>query len=447
MRDRTLLYGLPLRDEGKATVESLRSYVQRLAFAHCLKPRALLELVIEQSGGCLTGPGAPFHLGELVKDWSVHAGGRTGTRLVQLLQAATGVDPSRSTLAHIANLVAEQHLVQAGPGRYCPVCVRCDVAFGEDADPETGHGQLLWEVSAVAACPVHGVRLRQANACGAEEGSRLPVNVKPSLSHVCRGCGSISFRCVAGETEAATAGEIAAAHQIGRVLAAPRDMAEQWSEASLLTGLRAAIDAAFEGQVVRAARELGLSRGSVCTWAGGKGRPNLSALTRLACHAGLDLAEIFSGRAVRLVEMPQVQAEGKGEVKADAAVSRLRGYRRMTDPKAIEQALRDAVLQEDPPSLRQVADLHGISPRQMRELWPALTDALVEVGATSRQQAAANAAAQALATYERSAMNLKEQGVAVTAKSLQKASGLVAFSQNRARVAAMRQVIRKFGPA
>lgn len=440
MRERTMLYGLPLRDENKPTVESLRSYVQRLAFAHCMKPRALLEHVIARTGGLQVGPAATFNLQDLTKEWSVHAGGRTGARLLEILRAATGANPSRGTLSHLTALVAEQHLVQTGPGRYCPLCVRCGAREDGNADPEVGHGQLLWEVSAVSACPVHGVRLRAAADCGAEVRDQLPVNERPSLSHVCRGCGSIGFRCIAGEPDAATAEEIMTAHQIGRLLAVQRETASLWSPATLQAGLRAALDAAFEGQVVRAAREVGLSRGTVCTWAAGKIRPNLTGLARIACHADLDLVEMFSGRAVRLSARPQVL----GTVDGQGAPGRLRGYRRMTDLAAVEEALRQAVLEESPPSLKQFANSRGITSRHVRELWPALANALTAASALRQQQECVEKASQTLAAYEMSAASLKKQGISVTPKSLQRTSGLVAFTHNRPRVAALRQVIKKY---
>lgn len=443
MLERTLFYGLPLRGLGTASVESLRSYVQRLAFAHHLKPRGLLEILKERIGG----EGAPLFLHSMLRDWRVHGSGPTGTRLCAMLQAATGVELARSTLGHISGLLAEQHLVLTGIGRYCPVCVQenagghCD-DFGEGRMAMAGgaaHGQLLWEVSAVSACPAHGVRLQDAGKCGAPEQERLTVNSKPSLSPVCRGCGSIGFRCASGVSEAASASEVLAAQQVGQLLAVSDEVASAWTAKTLQAGLRAVVALAYEGQVVRAAREAGLSRSSVCSWAAGSLRPNLAGLVQLACHSRTDIVEMFGGRAVPLSGTPWVRDTNVPPTD----IARRRSYRRLVNAAEVEAALRAAVLEAEPPTLRRFADRHQTSPRHLRERWPDLSEALANAASLRRQMEAGARAANATATYERAAADLLKQGKPVTPKLLQQTTGLVAFSQNQSRLSVLRDVVRR----
>ena len=130
MLKRTLFFGLPLAGVGTPVVESLRSYVQRLAFAHNLKPRVLIEVLLER----FPWEGEPVDLSEVMKQWEVHGRGEVGRKLRERLERATGVDLQSSRFGSFSRLVAGQHLAKLGRGRYCPVCVLEDGA----------HGQLLW---------------------------------------------------------------------------------------------------------------------------------------------------------------------------------------------------------------------------------------------------------------------------------------------------------------
>ena len=205
MLKRTLFFGLPLAGVGTPVVESLRGYVQRLAFAHNLKPRVLIEVLLER----FPWEGEPVDLSEVMKQWEVHGRGEVGRKLRERLERATGVDLQSSRFGSFSRLVAGQHLAKRGRGRYCPVCVLEDGA----------HGQLLWETACVKACPVHKVKLRDAATCGAPSDQHLPAHRRPKVPYACSMCGSLGFACVTSEPEAADDADIWVATQIGQLLA------------------------------------------------------------------------------------------------------------------------------------------------------------------------------------------------------------------------------------
>jgi hypothetical protein len=140
---RSLFYGLPLEGVGTWEVESLRSFVERLAYAHCFKPLALLEKLL-----------AHFPLGEaklsllaVVRFWDVHGTANAGNLVTERLELATLTKLASAGLRRFAHVLSPAHLARSKHERavYCPACV----AEGD----ELGHGRLLWEVQCVTGLP------------------------------------------------------------------------------------------------------------------------------------------------------------------------------------------------------------------------------------------------------------------------------------------------------
>lgn len=464
MLERTFLYGLPLAGVGTPGVESLRGYTQRLAFAHNFKPRALVEMLQER----YPREGGDFDISTVLKEWAVHCGGDVGESLRDRLERATGEDLKASTLAHISHVVARPHLAKTGRGRYCPGCVTED----------DHHGRLLWEVACVNACPTHGVRLRSAAECGAEPDDRLKGNSRPRLSHVCSGCGSIGFKCIEDEPEAATPAEIWVAKQVGRLLACGAGTYQAWSTESLQRGMHQLVEGVYGGSVVEASLSAGLSRSSVCTWSSGKHRPSLAGLMQLCHHAQVDVVELLSGRlsnppdyddTAELAGVHSDNEEGTRTGEAPAVADRVvraglavcpRGQARapidlMGRPyqvrecslETLRQALQAAVSESPPPNLTELAGRLGTSRRFLREKWPAESTALATVAAQHRDGLWRGKFDESLEAYERAAKELLGREMPVTSKYLQQVSGLVAFSHNPSRVRAVAEVVRRHSPA
>jgi hypothetical protein len=426
MLERSLFFGIPLLGAGTGAVESLRSYVFRLAFEHGTKAQALLLLAIERLGWTGTLPA----LAEVLKLWNLHGGKELARRLVQLLERATGQGLQESTWADFAPLLAEQHLIRTGHGRYCPLCVQDEGAYG----------QLLWETACVSACPLHAVRLRDSNVCGAPDDA-LGRAQRPRLSHVCNSCGSIGFVCIKEEPEAASEGEVWAAKSVADLLATPRAVVSTWTDETVRRGLQALLNAMYGGSVVKAAQAAALGRGTVCTWLKGRARPNLRDLVKLCQTCDADVSKLMSGEFARRSSAH----EGARPVAADPNLKRI--YRARLVPLEVEQFLRDAASEVPPPSLRQFATLHGTYVEQLWSKWPELSKALVDARHAHARVDSDRRRTEAEQTYERAAQMLQASGLPITPKYLQQASDLVAFSRNTPRVEALMAVVARYRPA
>jgi hypothetical protein len=451
MLERTFLFGLALAGVGTAHVESLRSWVLRLAFAHCVKPRKLFEMLLERFP--LEGPN--IDLSEVLKLWDVHGSGGVAAKLRSRFEQATGVDLGPATLTSFSSLLAEQHLLQRGTGRYCPECVKEDGA----------HGRLLWEVACVKACPVHRVRLRDASVCGAPKHEHLKLNARPRLVPVCSSCGSVAFACVADVPEAATEDEVWVATQVGRLLACGSETAAAWSSEHICLGLHKLVERCYGGSGVKESASAGLSRSSVCTWRAGVYRPSLGGLVQLCHHAQADVVALLGGRCesalardavdpltllngrTETAGAPAAALEARHVDESRAPVDLLdRSYvRRACNLEDLSKALQAAIAESPPPNLTQFAERVETSARYINDKLPDLARALVKASTRYRKEVCDEKFDGAASAYADAARSLVASGKPVTPKYLQKVSGLVAFSQNPTRVRAMASAMQKFG--
>lgn len=429
MAERTLFCGLPLEGRGTWEVESLRSYIERLAYAHSFKPRRLLEALFSR-----------FPLGDesinmqhLLRFWDVHGHADAGPVLVRRLEAATLTPLTASTMRRFERLFSLVHLVRQKNPVYCPECC-------SDHEMPT-YGRLLWEVQGVTACPKHRVLLRSVKRCDAPAAERLSVNRRPAMRAVCGGCGSIGFACVAEPAEPATDSAVWVAQQAGALLALDDSQLDGLTRESCLVGLRDVVQQAFGGSVVNASLDSGLARATVHTWLHGDGRPSLAKLLQFCLRARADLLELLRGR---------YQSTAKSDVEGPGPLTHLapRPYvRPAMSRQDMEQRLKAALAAEEVVSVRRLCNEIGISPRSARELFPDLVRVLAKrsmvKGATDDERRFQEASE----AYERAAEQLRAEGKFIGVKYLQQRAGLVAHSRNPARVRALRQVLEKMGDA
>lgn len=424
--DRTFLFALQPAGVGTACVEGFRSYTERLAFEHSFKPRALLEALttrypLERKLG----------VHSLLKNWDVHGLGPVSLQLLNRLEQATGVSLRATTLHRFGHLFPCMHLTRSGDPVHCPECVK--------AADGLSHGQLLWDVCGVNACPAHGLRLRSSKHCGAPESARLQVTQRPALRSVCSDCGALGFSCITSPPEAAAEPEVWVAQQVGSLLALSDDEASAITKQSLLQGLQSLVREAFGG-VVGASKRCQLSKGSLSAWVRGLGPISLGAVLQLCSFARVDLLKVLRGQVAA--------GDCAGDVAGAGLLILSRKYQKTvisdTDARA---ALSAAASRPEPASLAGVAKALGMDIRVVRTRFPeearALADAHAKYLATRRRQGLEDVERAYLAA----ATELSEQGRRVSRKSVQQHARLVAFSQNSPRVEILREVVARFTPA
>lgn len=424
---RSQFFSLPLLGVGTASTESLRSYIYRLAMAHHLRPKALVQNLLLRHEAL----SALSNLDEMFKFMNIHGDGGRANRLLDLFGESTGVDLQVATLGRFRTVLSPTHLVRR-KAFYCPDCVRVE------GDGTTfPHGHLLWEVDCVTACPEHGVRLRPADACGGPPADRLPLNKRPQHSSVCHSCASIGFWCVTSPPEAASASELWVARQVGRMLAVSPETVGQFTSEQLREGIRALVAAKHGGSEVEAALDAELSRNLVWYWARTNGLPSLPLLLQLCAANGADVVALLSGQFVE---------------SDDPAPARIRlvqrSYRRMTMTHAeLKLAVDAACLESPPPTATALARRLNMTERRLRVLVPEELARLVALNSEHRRVVEERTYDDAVQAYEGAAKALQAEGKYVGEKYLQQRAGLAAFSHNRNRRRALAEVLAKYRSA
>jgi len=424
MRERTLFYPLKPMGEGTPEVESSGSYIRRLAFAHSEMPTTLMRQMLtafpfdEANGRTVEEIVMGINLGYVV-----------GNRVMQRLEKSTGTRLMATSPVRFNEFLSMRGLQRNEAGTYCPCCVQ--------ESSEISYGHLAWELTAVAACPKHGVRLRSAKVCGAPKEEHLKSMNRPSLFGVCACCGSIGFGCMTGEPEPASNYEIWVAHQVGELVALPTAEVEAMTAESVRKGIVAVVKEAFNGSVVRAAKRSGLGRSSVCVWANGTVAPALDSLVRLCFGANASLVALLKGQFVA------AQCAEPGGIWSDIP---RRQYRKTSlSDQQIREAILAAANQPVPPSAKELARSLNVDVTLLRKRFREEQNVLVASHQKHRDRETQRRYDNAHSLFMAAADSLAKSGKAVGRANLQKLTGWVSYESCRGiRHRAMVDVLGRF---
>ena len=339
--ERTRLVSLAPVGVGTPFVESLPSYLLRLAAVHWLDPGVLAELVLPPQ---ITGASSSFYERFVDTGGSLIGIGAAAEAWSSALAQLTGrLDVRRTTLLPLAGLLGRTHL-----RREAAVCRRC---LGETTTaaelPPGGVGEpLAWSVAAVTVCTRHRTKLEVS--CPACARPLRALGWRARTGH-CRGCDAwlgdlMMISAAADDDDAGPVDEWAlwAAERVGAMLAQP-PVAVERQRTLVVHAVEGAVLAAGSGNAL--ARALDVSRGLVSEWRAGKVVPGLPSLLALCAMAEIDPAGLVRGElaTVPAPHPPRIGATRKG-----------------VDWPAIEAALRRELESPHPRSPGEVLDALGV---------------------------------------------------------------------------------------
>ena len=276
---RSVLHALTPIGIGTPDVESLLSYLCRLAVSHAVSVTELSRKVARTVGWELSDHynWKRLHLsgnGEAASNWS------------GALSALTSVGQlDQLTLLPWADVIAQQSLTTTS-ARWCPQCLAEDRASGRSP-----YLRLAWDVGCVTACPLHKTQLvHVCPDCGRTDARNRFAYVVPGW---CAHCGA--FLDGVEHCVPATPEEIWKASQVGEVLEAQAALRTLPTRESLHECLHELVARLDHGKSAVFARRIGLSKGTVHHWLRDGGVPALPAHLRVASQTGLPLAKLLAG--------------------------------------------------------------------------------------------------------------------------------------------------------
>jgi hypothetical protein len=266
--------------------------------------------------------------------------GKSAQSWVAALSSALGVANLRfCTLLPFRGVLAPRVVVH--PYRsWCPICLQNELTSGE-----TVYEPLVWRISEVEWCPIHGVRLavccpecRRGNQTWASFHARAGC---------CRFCGCWLGRSSVQPEDAPSEFELFCAQACEQLLSLAFDATENHRllpSDQIASALR---DVFFSGSGARMERSLGLPRGQGNHYCAGTFPAPLHYYLRAIYYSGATVREVFASNEFQ-------QKEPQRETLTFPL--RRASVRRSLPVESIAAKLREALLRFPPPSVRRIAE-------------------------------------------------------------------------------------------
>jgi hypothetical protein len=350
------LYHLEPVGVGSPMVESLTSYLTRLAEAHSLHLRTLVtdEILPRLYQSHLYRDERPVY-DHLTRFWkqSVMLNGTSATSSdwVQALEQLTlRRDLRFLTILTFADALSPRGLLRRTQA-WCPAC------YEEWRETDRVIYQpLLWALEVIQVCPRHGLRLHLRcpyTDCGHE----LPALAPRAQAGYCPQCEHWLGNPSPREGNAQGSGIEERERQqwvgtvVGELLAAAPDFSASPRREVIAASITTHVQAVMNGNFSAFARYLHVHRRTAWEWGQGLQVPQLDALLQLCSYFGTSPVHLLTGYALGTAPVQQHAPEEKP--MTEKPIKRFRKF----ETERLRCAL-EGVLQEEenpPPSMREVA--------------------------------------------------------------------------------------------
>lgn len=376
------LYHLEPMGVGTPFVESLTSYITRLAAAHSVLPsRLIMDEVVPLLGKRYLRsdrPGktrlAPHFV---VKSSRLNGPTTTAHSMIQALEYLTLCHDLRFlTFVPWEDVLPIRNLLRQCTA-WCPICLE---DWREGRQPV--YFPLLWAVEAVDVCPHHLVRLKTQcpyTTCG-KASTPLSRHAQPGYcSHCYRWLGCPLNR---EQEQSSTLEEGLLKRQqwiatsIGELLTVATQRETMPSFGQVSTKLAAYVDEFAGGSKPTFIRLTQCSNTGLSSWLQKEQKPQLQAWLQICFHLGVSLADSLT--------IPQERSIGPSRTLENRAyIKQLREPGQRFSWERIQSILEDALKEGEgePPSVREIAYRVGCSLRDLYMRFPALARAI-----TARQK-------------------------------------------------------------
>lgn len=371
------LYHLEPIGVGSSLVESITSYVTRLAAAHCVHPHMLVtkELLPVLNISYLYQNNRPVYtrLTAFWKDSMALNGTTTITSsVVQALEQLTWRQDLRLlTMLPFAEVLSYRGLIRRSRA-WCPMCY--------EEWRETGqviYDPLLWALESIEICPPHGRRLEQHcpnPACGSTQFQLTPRG-QPGY---CVRCNRWLGRLARNVEEHPLEQEDEewqwqqwVGNAVGELLSVAPSFSVPPPRDRIATVISMYLERRAGGSVRMLARQLQVHGKTVWEWLQGQQIPQLGTLVQVCAHLGISLSCLLAGDTE-----PVDAIQGNISLQPLPAKAPKRQFRKM-DSQILQrlQSALEAIVRnpENPPlSMSDVGKRLGYDPSYLFKYFPNL---------------------------------------------------------------------------
>lgn len=340
---RSKLYHLVPVGLGTVRTESLTSYIGRLAAEHCLTSRSLFsrEIAPASNKPYLSSDNEPHKVyNSFVPALPALNGlGRTAYDWVRVLQKLTLQPRLRYlTMRRWRHVLSERSLSRTAHA-WCPHCYEEQRESGQ-----TPYDHLLWTLVTVEVCAFHNTLLE--NKCPhCNRQLQVVANTPgPGYCSYCYGWLGFSERKKKQNAQHLNPYQVWVANQMAELIAAAPTMAADPPQKRITDFVPACIERISGGNVSDFARLVNVNKITVYSWCYSRVVPQNDLILKV-CHAiGSSFADILTKKGFS----PHFDLIGQRQILLTP------GFRRHVTG-AVKRALFDALKQEPPPALCDVA--------------------------------------------------------------------------------------------
>ncbi len=370
---RSILYQLSPIGIGTPNVESLASYVNRLAEAHCLNPGTLIvEVIAPQVNRGLARHITSRKLNTLFNlSHTLNGTGEIAINFIEALETLTLRSDLRClTLLNWSDVLLSRELIRTHK-TWCPQCYRDWHTSGcEIYDP------LLWSIAPVKICHTHQVPLQ--DTCPHCHQNKLPLLTWKSRNAYCSRCTQLltsetftAERTVL-ESDKHNQWNISVVSNIGDLVGSI-SCPPYPSKTQIYSRILIAINKITEGNIASFAKLLNLPKNTVWGWCREKSFPPIDSLLKIVDLLNLSLIEFL---------LNDIDVLNLNTIKQTKAPKISRSKRRNSpkfNPLLVQTVLLESLNEPDElvPSIREISLKTGCDPRTLLRHFPDLCHEIV----------------------------------------------------------------------
>lgn len=348
----SVLYALAPVGIGTPLVESMTSYIARLAEAHCVFPGVLMRhLIVPFAESHLTeGRSTTMHLRDGESTGALNAHQQTAVNAVHMLESLT-----KQHRLHVLTMIAWAEVFPlTGLIRtkraWCPLCLEEWKTAGQVI-----YEPLLWTVQAVKICPQHDCLLETQCFVCRKTSPWLAWRSRPGYCTHCQQWLGMSA-VVQGENEPEMDWLHWSADQVGMLLASASLLTKFPVRGCINGRLVSMLEQVSQGRKMTFARLVGLSPKLVGNWFYLQQIPGVENLLRVCFAVNISLQDLFTEKQITC----SLRSEKTRELWSSHHRQVPRGFWKSSQVREMLEAI--AKNEEIPPlSLKAVARQLGCS--------------------------------------------------------------------------------------
>lgn len=358
------LYSLNPIGIGNPLIESLTSYISRLAYAHCVYPGILMKKIIQS---LVNKKYSSNNLYQIYSHTGVING--TGEMALDIANALVKLTFNENLILLSLSSFSEIFPNRGLLNKYRAWCPQCYESW--KVNQQEIYEPLLWSIKDVNICSVHKILLQKSCPYCHKKNHHLAWNTKPGYCSQCGAwLGKKEINCISSldnQVQEELNWDLWVTHNLGQLLTNNVLSPIIFSKDIISKSLLLYAQEKTEGNIAAFARQLEMPKNTVWLWCKGKNQPSLEMLLRICYRLETSLWDFLTKDNCSYLEKntsyigvpPKLKSKAKGK---------------NIDLDKMKQYLEDILEKEDssPISMVQVAKQSSFNRRTLYLHFPEL---------------------------------------------------------------------------